>query len=166
MKNLFVALFATLLLVSGCSFRTTPRAAPTQNIATVQRFLDEVLVQGRVDLIDELCADDMVWRNDGLLITDKAAYKDHVLRLVNNRWYGRRIRTVELTPMGDAVVAHYVNATRNMGSLLGGTPTRRESEWHGTTTFRLENGKIAEAWTSGAGESTVSPRFYAAAGEF
>src|SRR5688572_21224540 len=110
MRSLLTVTIAILIFSSGCAPRVSLRDDPHPNVVTVQRFLDEVLVMGQVDLVDELWTEDMVWHHGPHTISDKGAYKDRVRAVVSNPWYGRKLRTKEITPMGDTVVASFFNS--------------------------------------------------------
>jgi ketosteroid isomerase-like protein len=103
-----------------------------QNKAVVRRFITDVLVGGRVDLIDDLLGADYV--NRGMGDMDRARFKSWLS--VASAGPGSRMEIRELVAEGDAVVARFSYA---ISSDTGEPIVAR-----GLTYYRLADGKIVE----------------------
>jgi ketosteroid isomerase-like protein len=103
-----------------------------ENKAVVRRFITEVLVGGKVDLVDELLAPDYVNRAMG---TDLTAFKAMLTGLAA-ALPDRRFDIEDLVADGDAVVARF---TSEMTDSTGKAISVR-----GLTYYRLADGKIVE----------------------
>ena len=74
-----------------------------QNKQIVRRYVEEVLVAGNVDLVDELLGSDYV--NHAMGEMDRAAFKAWLG--ANSAGPGGRMEIVDLVAEGDAVVARF-----------------------------------------------------------
>jgi len=106
--------------------------ATDQNKDVVRRFINEVLIGGQVDRIDELLAPG--YRNRALDV-DLSAFKE-ILPGLASALPERSFDVEELIAEGDAVVARYTSEMRDAG---GKTISVR-----GMTYYRLTDGKIVE----------------------
>ena len=103
-----------------------------QNKQVVRRFINEVLVDGHPDRIDELLAPGYVNRAFG---ADLPAFKGMLPGLVS-ALPERRFDVEELIAEGDAVVARYTSELRD----ASGTAI----SVRGLTYYRLQDGRIVE----------------------
>jgi predicted SnoaL-like aldol condensation-catalyzing enzyme len=103
-----------------------------QNKQVVRRFINEVLVDGHLDRIDELLAPGYVNRAFG---ADLPAFKGMLPGLVS-ALPERRFDIEELIAEGDAVVARYTSELRD----ASGTAI----SVRGLTYYRLQDGRIVE----------------------
>ena len=103
-----------------------------QNKDVVRRFIDEVLVGGNVDVVDELLAPNYTNRAMGM---DLAAFKAMLTGLAAVL-PGRRFDVEDLVAEGDAVVARF---TSEMTDATGKATTVR-----GMTYYGLADGRIVE----------------------
>lgn len=103
-----------------------------QNKQVVRRFINEVLVDGHLDRIDELLAPGYVNRAFGV---DLPAFKGMLPGLMS-ALPERRFDIEELIAEGDAVVARYTNELRDAS---GAAISVR-----GLTYYRLEDRRIVE----------------------
>lgn len=106
--------------------------ATDQNKDVVRRFINEVLIGGHFDRIDELLAPGYVNRAFG---TDLPAFKGLLAGLAS-ALPERHFDIEELIAEGDAVVARYTNEMRDAA---GNTVSVR-----GLTYYRLADGRIVE----------------------
>lgn len=106
--------------------------ATDQNKEVVRRFINEVLIGGHVDRIDQLLAPSYVNRAFGV---DLPAFKGMLPGLVA-ALPERQFDIEELIAEGDAVVARFTNEMRDAA---GKTISVR-----GLTYYRLADGKIVE----------------------
>ncbi len=103
-----------------------------QNKAVVRRFITEVLVGGKVDLVDELLATNYV--NRGMGGIDRAAFKEFLT--VASAGPGGRMEIQDLVAEGDAVVARFTYAIT--------LPTGESITARGLTYYGLADGRIVE----------------------
>ena len=106
--------------------------ATDQNKEVVRRFINEVLIGGHLDRIDEVLAPGYVNRAFGV---ELAAFKGMLPGLMS-ALPERHFDIEELIAEGDAVVARYTNEMRDAS---GTTISVR-----GLTYYRLAEGKIVE----------------------
>ena len=119
---------------------------PEANKALVRRFFDEAWNQGRVEILDEIVAADYTSHNkldvevhgpDGLraAITDqRASFPDLVTTIE------------DMIAEGDRVAVRAVDRGTFEHEFLGMEPTGRRFEITWIDIFRIEDGKLAEAW--------------------
>jgi predicted ester cyclase len=111
-----------------------------ENKTIVRRFMTEILQQGDMSLIDQLCAPNYVNRLTGQGIDSfkqlgglmKAAIPDYHLTIEN------------LVAEGDQVVARFTMTGTITGSIMGSKPSGKAFSARGLTYYRLANGKIVE----------------------
>jgi predicted SnoaL-like aldol condensation-catalyzing enzyme len=106
--------------------------AMDHNKDVVRRFINEVLIGGQLDRIDEVLAPDYVNRAFGI---DLAGFKGMLPGLMA-ALPERKFDIEELIAEGDAVVARYTNEMRDAN---GTTISVR-----GLTYYRLSEGRIVE----------------------
>ena len=114
------------------------------NKAIVRRYLEEVLNQGRHDLIEEFLADDFDLHFSGLAPGLEAI----------KEWYGAMSTAFpdwqasidDLIAEGDKVVVRTTVHGTQQGEMQGIPATGRSVNSPSITIFRLANGKIAEGW--------------------
>lgn len=104
-----------------------------QNKAVVRRFVNEVLVGGRANVIDEVCAPTYV--NKGLGGADLAAFKA-ALPALASALPDRKMVIEELVAEGDAVVTRFAFAWT--------TPDGESLSGRGLCYYGLVDGRIAE----------------------
>jgi predicted SnoaL-like aldol condensation-catalyzing enzyme len=103
-----------------------------QNKAVVQRFINDVLVGGNVDLVDDLLGADYV--NHGMGDMDRASFKAWLN--VASAGPGGKMELQDLVAEGNAVVARF--------SYVISPPTGEPIVARGLTFYRLADGKIVE----------------------
>ena len=127
---------------AGC-----PTAGEAEHEALARRWWDEAWSGGNLDALDEVLAADHVhhWAVGpdttgpapvkGRLATWRAAFPD------------LRVTVEDAIAEGDRVVARWVATGTHEGAFQGQAPTGRSVEWRGINIFRIECGRIAEAWS-------------------
>jgi ketosteroid isomerase-like protein len=104
-----------------------------ENKATVRRFITELLTDGSLDVVDEVCAPSYV--NRGMGNADLATWKA-MLPAMATVVPGRRMEIEDLVAEGDAVVARFTfEWTLATGETISG---------RGLTYYRLADGRIVE----------------------
>lgn len=113
------------------------------NKALVRRFITEVFEQGRMDAVDELCADDFIghtWGN-----ADKAGLKAAMERV------GKALADVhfavdDMIAEDDRVVVRVTASARQVGEFMGLPASGRSYEIGEIHIFRFRDGKVIEHW--------------------
>ncbi|MFT3739175.1 MAG: alpha/beta hydrolase fold domain-containing protein [Breznakibacter sp.] len=117
------------------------------NKAVVLRFVDEVINNKRFGLIDELWSKNMVWHGgsagDVYGIED---YKKMLIGAAGNSFSDMLLQIKDIIATDDKVVLYFSNSGKNVGDFMGNKATNKTAIWDGMGIYRLENGKIAEAW--------------------
>jgi steroid delta-isomerase-like uncharacterized protein len=127
-----------------------------QDKTIVRRFYEEVMSQGRVEVLDDIVVEDFIDHGEALFGS---------LRGRENLKQGIQ-RTRSVFP--DLVVTlHDIIANDNMvgvrgtmrcvqqGEFLGVPATSNELSWLGLAMFRIVDGRIAERWFNSDGLSVV-----------
>ena len=105
------------------------------NKATVRRFVDEVMNARRTDVIDELCAGEMAAVAHRWVAPFQASFSEIAMDVV------------ELIAEGDKVMGRFACSGTHTGEWRGNPPTgRRFERVDEVYAFRLEDGRIVEAW--------------------
>ncbi len=101
----------------------------------VRRWIDEVINEGRLDVADEICTTDLADEAKRWVAPFRASFPDVHMQVVT------------LIAEDDQVVGRFTCSATHTGPWLGHPPTgRRFEDVDEVYFFRLENGRIAEAW--------------------
>lgn len=157
------AVFAAVLVTSALGACAAPgaierqaQAAPVPagseraaNVAIVRTFLDEVVNKGRFELVDQLWAPDMVWRGGSQgEVHGRDVYRRMLEASVGGSFTNMRLEILDIIADGDKVVVRFTNSGDQTGPFAGHPATGRHAVWEGIGVYRIENGRIAEAWFS------------------
>ena len=113
------------------------------NKALVRRFISEIFEQGRVEAVDELCAEDFIGHTWGEIDRDG-------LRQTMGR-VAKSLADIHFTvedeiAEGDRVAVRVTASARQVGEIAG-QPTTGNSYTIGEIhIFRIRDGKVAEHW--------------------
>jgi predicted ester cyclase len=120
--------------------------------ALLRRITDEIWTGGRLELVDDLVADDFVDHIEmpGLDGTGRDRYRASV-RMVRDAFPDYREEILWLVAEGDRAVSFVRGSGTHRGSLQGIEPTGRTASWHAMGALRFAGGKAAERW--GIGDS-------------
>ena len=128
-----------------------PKAQEARNKAVVERYFRDVLDGGRIELMPELFARDVVLHRPGFDVNGIDAAMQR-LRAVLREFSAFSSELSGLMAEGDLVAARVSHRTRvrphAFRSRAGETPLAREQalDWTAIAQFRLKDGKIAEEW--------------------
>jgi len=114
-----------------------------ENEALVRRFISEVFEQGRLEAVDELCADDFIghtWGN-----ADKEGLKAAMDR-VSKGLADAHFQIDDMIAEDERVAVRLTASARQVGEFMGMPATGRRYEIGEIHIFRLHHGKIAEHW--------------------
>jgi steroid delta-isomerase-like uncharacterized protein len=114
-----------------------------QNKALARRFITEIFEQGRVEAVDELCADDFIghtWGNadkDGLRVA---------MDRVSKGLADAHFEIDDMIAEGDHVAVRLTASARQVGEFMGMPASGRTYEIGEIHIFRVRDGKVAEHW--------------------
>jgi steroid delta-isomerase-like uncharacterized protein len=114
------------------------------NKEVVRRHLEEAINQQKPELWSELMSEEFVLHHP-LVAPGRAAYAEAVAAL----WSGfpnLAVEVLDLVAENDRVVARYIERGTHTGDFMGLPPTARSYQKHGFTLYRLDSGRLAEAW--------------------
>ena len=120
---------------------------PAENKTLIRRFYEEAWDEGKLDVIDEVFADDYV-RHD-LRATRAAPGPEGQKRITEDfraAFPDLRFEVEIMLAEADFVAARWT-ATRTHDGRWGTIePTGRRATFSGVNIFRFDNGKVAEIW--------------------
>ena len=118
-----------------------------ENRAIVRRLNDEVWSEGRLDVIDELVADDFVTTVIGApeKIRGPRGFREFVV-MYRTAFPDLRIVIDEQIAEGDVVVTRWTGTGTHEGELMGIPATGRQGTTTGVNINRISGGKIVEGW--------------------
>jgi steroid delta-isomerase-like uncharacterized protein len=132
----------------GYSYCLKENSMPEKNKELIYRWFEEVWNQGRIEVIDQLFAEDGLAHGlagdplvgptgfKALVVTLRAAFPDI------------HITVEDIISEGDRVAARVVVRGTHQGDYLGMKPTGKPFVMHGISFGRIADGKIAEAWNN------------------
>lgn len=117
----------------------------TENAAIARRIPEEVATEGNVDLIDEICADDVVDHSPLGEPRGREAMKEQLRGILEV--FSDFSATVEDTVTeGDTVAMRVTLRGTHDGEFMGVAATGKRFEIDNMVFTRIEDGKIAERW--------------------
>lgn len=111
----------------------------------VRRMYEEAWNEGKLDVIDEICAPDYV----GIGPYGNEHGPESVKRGVTNRrtaFPDIHVTIEDVISEGDKVVARLTFRGTHKGEFQGIQPTNKEVTWSGIWIYRVANGKFVERW--------------------
>jgi steroid delta-isomerase-like uncharacterized protein len=122
---------------------------PEANKAIVNRYFNEIMSQGRLEVIDELMAEDFIIRISSLHepFHGPEGMKQFVTGL-RTAFPDIEFTVEEQIAEGDQVACRFTSISTHQGEFAGISPTGKQVKDHGTDIFRFVSGKIAEVWVS------------------
>ena len=116
------------------AFTSKPDSAE-RHVAIVRRLVDEVMHEGRLEVIDELYAPELAPMAREWIAPFLASFPD------------TRMKIVDIVATGDRVVARFKCSGTHLGDWLGHPPTgRRFAAIDEVYFFRFRDGRIVHAW--------------------
>ena len=120
---------------------------PEENKAIIRRFYDEVMGQGRVQVLDEIMDPDFVDHGEALFgsprgrdVLGQAIAGSHSILT------GLSVNLEDIIAEGEMVGVRGTMRCVHQGTFLGVAGTGHELSWKGLAMFRIVNGKIVERW--------------------
>lgn len=119
------------------------------NKSIVQKFIDEVINKGSIDLVDELWASDLIWHGGSMGdVYGIENYKRMLTNASKGSFVNMKLEIKEILEDGNKVVLYFTNSGKNIGDFMGNKATGKFAKWDGMGVYKIENGKIKEAWFS------------------
>ena len=115
------------------------------NKALVRRFIDEIFVEGRLDAVDELVADDFVahtWRSTG----DGKGDLKRAIERVGRGLADARFVVEDVIAEDDRVAVRVTASATQVGEFMGLPPSGRTYTIGEIHIFRIRDGKVTEHW--------------------
>jgi predicted ester cyclase len=116
----------------------------------IRRLVEEVLNQGKLDVIDELFAPNFVDRSTGEQVPGPEGVRQFV-SAVRAGFPDLLVSVDDLIAEGDKVVIRTTWQGTHQGIYAGKAPTGRQARRTMIQIFRLANGTFVEEWNEGAG---------------
>jgi steroid delta-isomerase-like uncharacterized protein len=115
----------------------------SENKAVVTRWAEEVLNQGKLEVIDELFADEFTWEMpfSPEPLRGTRAMKETVAAFLV-AFSDFQVDVEEVLGEGDKVALKYTASGTNDGEFQGTPPTGKHASWHVEHVFTLREGKI------------------------
>ena len=118
-----------------------------ENKKIARRIAEEVFSKGKLDVLDELVADDYVGYD--IANPEPMRGREGVIEQVNT--YRSAFSDLKLTvhdqiAEGDRVVTRWRGTGTHTGDLMGITGTGKQTTVEGVTIDRIKNGKIVESY--------------------
>ena len=117
-----------------------------ENVAIVRRFTEEGCVGGRIEVVDEVVAEDCV---DHDPLPGQAAGRAglrQTVQLVVRGLSDRGTVLDQYLDAGDTVVQNWTFRGRHTGEFMGVPATGKEVRIRGVEIWRVADGRIAERW--------------------
>ena len=118
------------------------------NAAVVHRFFDEVVNQGRLDVLDQIL-DPAVVDHNQIVLTEPSGPGSAAegMRMLLAAFPDLKVEVLITVAEGDMVVVRFALAGTNTGAYRYlGQPTGRRAEWEGIGIFRMSDGRVVEMW--------------------
>ena len=120
-------------------------ATPQENKRTARRFPEEVATAGNIDLIDEICTEDVIDRSPFGVLEGRDALKEQ-MRMLNEAFSDFTVTVDQAIAEDDTVGVRVTIRGTHDGPFWGIEPTGTEVEFANMAFMRFEEGKIAERW--------------------
>jgi len=118
-----------------------------RNTAVVRRFIDRVVNNGDIAVIDDTWADDMTWHGGSMgTYRGRNAYKAFAQASVDGAFADMHLEIHDIIARDDKVVVRFTNSGTNIGSFIGTPATGKHAEWLGIGIYTLRNDRIIDAW--------------------
>ena len=117
------------------------------NKGIIRRYFDEVFNQGKVNVIDEIIAENVLG-HDATSREPKKGFENvkQVIILFHTAFPDAQYPLFDLLADGDKVVARWGLRGTHRGTFMGVAPTEKSVNVTGIIIYRLENQKIVEYW--------------------
>lgn len=116
------------------------------NKVIIKRLLDEVFFQGKMEVIDELVAEDVSGQDAAIDEARTIEAFRNVVDLFRTAFPDASYTIHDLIAEGDRVVARWSLTGTHRGTFLDISPTEKRVIMKGIIIYRLKDEKIVEYW--------------------
>lgn len=120
-------------------------SAVESNVRLARRIPEDVATEGNLDLIDEICAEDVVDHGPFGESTGREEFKRNV-EMLREAFSGFAATVEETIAEGDAVAMRVTLSGTHTGEFMGVEPTDREFSVSNAVFTHIEDGKIVERY--------------------
>lgn len=120
-------------------------ATKIDNERLARRIPEEVATEGRLELIDELCAEDVVDHTPFGVSNGRDEFRG-TIEMMRSAFSNFTARVDDCVSDGDTVAMRVTLSGTHTGEFMGIEPTNREFEVGNMVFTRIEDGQIAERW--------------------
>ena len=117
-----------------------------QNVAAVRRLTQDGFVGGKVDVIDDVVAEDCVDHDPMPGQGQGRAGQRHTCQMVVDGLSNRSTLRDDFLATGDTVVENWIFQGTHTGDFLGAPATGKQLQVRGIEIWRLAGGRIVERW--------------------
>jgi steroid delta-isomerase-like uncharacterized protein len=117
----------------------------TENLNAVTRFIENVCNEGKLDEIDDLFTEDVVWHG-GELVTGIIDFKQSI-KETRETWRDINFKIQDSIAVDNKVAIRWIVTATHEGEFMGIPPSHEKFDTYGMEIFHFESGKIKEAWT-------------------
>jgi steroid delta-isomerase-like uncharacterized protein len=118
----------------------------SDNTAVVRRFYDEVLNQRRVDVLDEIAAEDYIEHDPFPGQGNGRADLKARIQGFHHAFNPLSFNVEDVIAEGDKVVVRWTNSGTDSGGFMGIPPTGKEFGIAGIDIHVVRDGRLAEHW--------------------
>lgn len=118
-----------------------------EKVKVVRRFMEEFKNKANLDIVDELFTPDFVLHFPGPALPPGPATQKAVGKSIFTSFSDVHVTVNDTIVEGDRVVERHTAHATHVGEFNGIPATGRKVFWTENHIYRLENGKIAEAWS-------------------
>lgn len=129
--------------------QATVQSETDTNKQLVLRFINEVINHQHFELIDKIWAQNMVWAGGSLgEVRGIENYKKMMQSAATGSFSNMYLQVKDIITEGDKVVVYFTNSGKNVGDFMGNKATNKSAVWNGIGIYKIESGKIGQAWFS------------------
>jgi ketosteroid isomerase-like protein/uncharacterized protein YndB with AHSA1/START domain len=118
-----------------------------EKVAVVRRFMEEFKNKANLDIVDELFAPDFVLHLPGVTLPPGPAGQKTIGKAIFAAFSGVNVTVNDTIVEGDTVVERHTARAVHSGEFNGVAATGKKVYWTENHIYRLQDGKIAEAWS-------------------
>ena len=119
----------------------------SENVALLERYYEEVVNQGKLDVVDEVIAPDYVsHHNDPAHLPPGPSGVKAFVSITRAGFPDLRLTVDQVFADGDQAGSMWTMEGTHTGEWFGTPATGKHAKWSGIVVTRFEGGKIAEDW--------------------
>jgi len=128
-----------------------PETTPEQNEAAARRWYDEVLNQGRFEVLNELLAEDVVHHAGVMVDLNGREETAGGLRAIRAGFPDIQYTVDGVVAADDTVLIRWTGRGTHQGEFLGVPASGASVDWSGLNAFRIACGQVVEGWSEANG---------------